>query len=359
MEWILLANDAEPGAGDQAANDLLRKKSLAEIDKLEAERRSIDAQLGFGAKFLEALKSFGAIAGILITLVTLYISSAQWRQEFSRSTADKAQERLEATLANLTVKEEGVRLGAVLALRATLPSADASTQRVVLESLLTTVAFDPSPQVRRAIVSVFDYKVVSPPPELAQQLLNTAVSLSRQMMQAKGFQDGLTLGAYEPVDENSLEGKALTLSHLIVEFLKDGAVPERQDLSSVYCKQCDFSSMNLDGVSFSNAYLVGANFSHAKLSQAKFDGADLSNAKLDCTKADSAIFELAAQTMDERYWKRLKPNNFDDIVYILPSFRGADLSKADFHGSRWFCFTPRPHDSTISAEQPPSFPVPN
>ncbi len=121
------------------------------------------------------------------------------------------------------------------------------------------------------------------------------------------------------------------LSNLISLLVKRGF--KTDDLSTIYCENCDLRRAALDGMKFDKGYFRGANFSFASLHGASFDGADLRDATFygaNLTQARLRIFKdqfglsnNAHVDLGRISW---------DTVAQLPKLDCADIRGADFAG---------------------------
>jgi uncharacterized protein YjbI with pentapeptide repeats len=326
-----------PGVASIAVDPVSKKAALdktrAETAKLRVERRVLAFQLsrrGRHLEFFKVIASFGTLVGIVATLAAAGISSWQWSESFRASVVDKAQDRLQSTLAKLKDPAEGARFGATLSLQAILPASADIDRNLIFQSLLAAVATEPSFGVRSSIVNMFADLHGGDTAALSQ-LVTAAITLDRSIMQDATFLPSVKVEGVSKIETNSAEARELSLAQIILSLLRSGARPDRNDMHGIYCRECDFSGLTMNGYDLSDSYLERSKFHDTLLIGAHLSRSDLAYADFNCAKAMNADFSSYGP-MTDKYWDTFELLQYDSIDFILPSFAHANLTKAVFSG---------------------------
>jgi uncharacterized protein YjbI with pentapeptide repeats len=306
--------------------ELEQRKLLAEIAKLEAETRTHRP-----VEILKALAGVSGVTAAIVALVGLQVSATRWQAETAAGREEKTEARLQQVLDDLASKDASTQLAGLASVPHFLAVVDDARRQQLLVTLGSLLAVCESSVVSDAIVAYLediDLKILGT--EHSQRLLVHLVTQNRNLSRRHGLARSRRSNPYFPADSGTPESKAEALGNAIAALVRRGVWTD--DLSGIYCVQCDFGGVTLAGVNFNDAILAYSDFSEADLQNASFDHADLESALF--VRADLRDASLTflpdprpGKERDSYFQSAQDPHFFEG-----PNFSCADLRGANFAG---------------------------
>jgi hypothetical protein len=327
-------------------------KIRLEIDKGSLEKQSLSRQLSWQSVALEWTKAGTVFVAVIGIGVTLWVGQQQARisrvaadEQSSNAAESRADDRFDKALTRLADRDNaGARLSGVAGLRLFLVDKNTTHQKEALHYLVTVIAEEKSPEVRRVILDAFAdagkfdqtakdnalrtaieidrslTEVVLN--ELAERKYDAERTLLARFLQKKKEDiaqsditltmagqavNGLTfvqvmevrsirfqrlfydpnVTGLPPQPEAKILDDYVSLINLL---LSGGARNVNGDWRGIYCQKCKFpASADMSHANFDGAFLSGADFSHVTLRGATFRNADLGDTDFfssDLTGAD-------------------------------------------------------------------------
>jgi len=341
---------SEPKAKEPPSSMTPTNGTLAEPAVRSLEQVQTDWQASWKYEVIEWLRASAGLAAVLGLFASVIYNSAQ----LSQLAASRDDERFDKAVSRFGSLNATERLTGLVGLQLFLEPSHKDKHHAVLLFLGDALAIEKEPTVRSAILDVF---VSLSKYRIDQAVLNDALTAERD--RNRGILANLHLSVQEPplaafpplirieldnmkvgdADTEQRETLRATAT-AIAALVRSGAYV--QDLSSIYCESCVFSSdersVNLPNIKFDGSYLRQSTFSRVTLENASFYGADLVHA--DFRRA----YLRGAKFTDRPFYPRIPPparTGFPrpgSSALSGPIFECADLTEADFTGSTMFGF---------------------
>ena len=332
---------------DRKLESLAQEEAQARIEKLHAELDSIRFQHSARYQSRENIKvvsAFGGLITAVVGILALFFSVYQGLNQLETNANIRIEERISQSYARLAGERIAERLSGISSLKQFLNQPDSKARRhqEILLALSHSLVVEDNPRVRGAIVeaiSNLDANVVKK--ESRSAVIKTLANLSRALIAEVSLYENYPKEATYN-HRNLQKNKELNIGilssvgHAIAGLVQIGTSAE--DLSGVFCEECDFTAVNLSGVNFDRAFLRRAIFDTANLSNSSFDRAVLQDTSFIQAKMRGAkITVLPLRDRSDEYsdsslaWKRIPDGRFFSIAGA--DFSCADLREADFTGT--------------------------
>jgi uncharacterized protein YjbI with pentapeptide repeats len=248
--------------------------------KTELESKLLEQQLSKPFEVREWLKALTGLAAIAALLAAFF----QLQQNYYQ----RAEDRLERAIARLASSNMSERLAGLSTLRIVLDEGPSSQRRIALSALANSVAAESEPIVSGAILDLLKYTDTESQDGVLEELANGSRGLLSLAMKKEPRQ------AYADwVVDHGDYGRLHNIERAIVGFLHRGA--RTNDLTGIYCVECNFEGLNLRGVDFSGAVLNNSSFAHSMLARSSFEHAVLLAANFTSADLRHAKFTLEPQ----------------------------------------------------------------
>jgi flagellar basal body-associated protein FliL len=260
-----MADDSDSVAEEKRQLEAVKLK--AEIEVLTAQAKALARQQTRPARLLEWLQASGAVTG-LVAILGLVFTVWQSQTDLAETQKVKAQEQILLALDNLAADSVARRLSGLFRVRNALAEGDRKAQRLIVGGLVSALTLEKEPAVRDALVSTLqtlDRNSIGQ--GLADEALTNLVAASRTRVVMGDLLKSRAPDGRGPRERDSDEARADSIGKSIAGLLRLGA--KEQDLSGIYCRRCDLSSLDLSRVNFANSILVGANFFEGEASWSK------------------------------------------------------------------------------------------
>ena len=333
-------------ATDSHSQPVLPQSDLGVI-KLQLEVAALRFKHSPAGRLLEYLP----LTSQIITLVALMwtINGSLHQQESARLEVQEARrERIYTKLGSVSAAE---RATAIVQLASMLGKEGKGRDEEILTSLSTRVSLDENPDIRTAVVRVFDNLPASVDKTVISSTLKFVVQLQKNLRENMLLSDSdlatlvisqatafKILGEYSLVsikaDQQEHVIRLVSLADAIIALVKSGG--HLADMSGIVCMGCDFSrtGADLSKVDFRGSLLAGStwlnmklndsNFEETDLAKATFDGADMRRARLSMNPGLLAG-EVTAEDLKQSPVSRSPVETAENL---LPTFRCADLRDA-------------------------------
>ena len=306
------------------------RKIDAESQKLQLEAQQISRQFTFWNQFRLWL---GAGAGVA-AVATVFLSALSIFFSYFQAQVDQSAAELKAATELLGSEKQSQQIIGVFSMSQSFRKMDLDQQTAALNTLAQMLSVSEDDALLDAILVSFEN------PNLKMEAKQSALELLIRRSQTIVIRDNLWGRSREEKDGKVMK-PIIAISQGIVALLRQDA--RVNNLSRIYCVDCDFSGLDLTGTSFDNAVLQGAIFRNSILKNATFNDADLLQTQFNGAELQNAQFR---QTNRVRNTDVLQETNYfwahllDDAQSIIgPNFECANLTDADFKGHTLFGYS--------------------
>jgi hypothetical protein len=230
------------------------------------------------------------------------------------------------------------RLAGVSTLRIVIEEGPDSQRAIAFSALANSLGAESEPVVSGAILDLLRRTYSDSRDSVLEELAN----VSRGLLQVAKKKEPRQPYELWLVDEGDF-GRLQNVGRAIVGYLIVGA--RTNNLSGIYCVQCNFGGMDLHGVDFSGAVLnnssfersnlMKSSFEHAVLLSTNFTSADLRQAKFTLDLQNSAFAADSLANAGETVWG--------------PDFTCANLEDADFSRQELLSFVEEEEERSFLA----------
>ncbi|MFT4253776.1 MAG: pentapeptide repeat-containing protein [Caulobacter sp.] len=307
-------------------------RELARKARLEADQ--LESNLSPDHRRWEKIKAAAGASSLLLAGLSLIgggASIASWFIEQGRNRELRVEERLDRALTQLSEARPAQRVAAVGSLASFLDRREEARNTRVVTAVANALFLEDDQIARNQMIAFFETLPTGISRPTLEAALSTLVVNNRGLVRDKT--EWLEPpGNWYVYSSEDTRGRTLAAStQSITALLRRGA--RVSNMSSLYLVLVDFSDLDLSTVSFDDTLLNWSNFSNAKLNKASFIGANL-----DATNFERADLRDADFRYIETY--RLGPRRFSFVSLNLPNHspRGPDFGCADMRGAKFAGF---------------------
>jgi uncharacterized protein YjbI with pentapeptide repeats len=336
-------------SGEGSVLDVVERR--VRVEKARAEIELIRSQLSARAHFMESLRVYAGIGGLvtgIAALVGIALSAYQWNESSEATQRVRIEERLDRALALLGNDNPAARLAGVVSLNSFLSGDNPDHASQVLLAFTNTLAIESSVTVRNAIVSTLERADMEKlNPGRGADALKSLVVVSRGLMDEGDLWHRRRDLPETALTQESPEARAASVASAIATLLRKGV--RATDMRRIYLAGVDLRNLQLQHAVLDDSILAWSDFSNADLSDASLVDADLASTLFVNTRALRASFAVSATNYNNRAASNrhyiyvveqmsrafITPYPPETIAFAWvqgPDFNCADLREADFTG---------------------------
>lgn len=329
-------------------------KQELELKKLELENKQLEYQQSKQSKRIEYLKSLTPLAGFITTilaLLTFAFTVYKWSYEEDKNRIYEIDQKVENHISNLfSEKSSDEKYKSIIFLGNYLGKNNSKYHFQILSAMSNYLGQESNPKNRSAINQSFNkINTLEINEKVLKSTLSTLIEISRNKNNLYKLYKlpNSHIDFYKDIDSSSQQAIAIDIGKSITIFLRKRII--ENELSNIYCYECDFSNLVIPKTNFENAILTKADFSNTDCSESNFNDADLTKTKFIGAKLIKAQFtssyfksKFNSNPSFGNHNYVIRQLNFEDqlhqpVVYY-PDFSNSNLTNANFSGHLLFNF---------------------